>query len=395
MKYCIIMSAGRSGSTYLLSKLDGMDNTYAHIEEFNYLNAFIDLSKYGLITPKSRHNVNNKRNFDKNKINLKGKRLKKILNIHISNYNNAIERKAKNVNNFNLKFLNLDDFYNKELNINICDYHNFFFKKLLESNDLKNIHQIIFRNIETNMIDFFDKNINHLSIIHLIRSPFDYYNSIMGYNNDNSLNTSFFRLGGDSLIYPINNRWKLHAEKIINKSNLKSKTFIATFSSLFDNQNLKNSMVEFFQLENSNFFDNQSILGFEISEKQNSGLWTMDEKKEYKIKFRNDNLSYKKISIQEYELINFLLHDLLLKLDFNRSPIQSKTRLLISWILPKKFEILGTFNYYSLDIKKYKKFGVIKYNFKNPLKMIINLFLILFFFIFRRLLILKLIFKSN
>ena len=395
MKYCIIMSAGRSGSTYLLSKLDGMDNTYVHIEEFNYLNAFIDLSKYGLITPKSRHNVNNKRNFNKKKINLKGKRLKKILNIHISSYNNAIERKAKNINNFNLKFLNLDDFYNKELNINICDYHNFFFKKLLESNDLKNIHQIIFKNIETNMIDFFDKNINHLSIIHLIRSPFDYYNSIMGYNSYNSLNTSFFRLGGDSLIYPINNRWKLHAEKIINKFNLQSKTFITTFGSLFDNQNLKNSMVEFFQLENSNFFDNQSILGFEISEKQNSGLWTMEEKKEYKIKFRNDNLSYKKISIQEYELINFLLHDLLLKLDFNRSPIQSKTRLLISWILPKKFEIIGTFNYYSLDIEKYKKFGVIKYNFKNPLKMIINLFLILFFFIFRRLLILKLIFKSN
>ena len=389
------MSAGRSGSTYLLSKLDGMDKTYVHVEEFNYLNAFIDLSKYGLITPRSRHNVNKKRYFNKNKISLKGRRLKKILNIHISSYNQVIKSKFEKENNMKLNFLNLDDFYNKELNINICDYHNFFFKRLLEINDLKNINQIIFKNIETNMIDFFDKNINYLSIIHLIRSPFDYYNSIMGYNNHNSLNTSFFRLGGDSLIYPINNRWRIHAEEISNKFNLQSKTLILSFKNLFNNQKIKNSIIKFFQLESSNFFDNQSILGHKIAENQNYGLWIEDEKTENKTKFRNENKSYRQISIEEYELINFLLHDLLLKLDFSSSPIQSKIKLLLSWILPKKFELIGTFNYYSLDIEKYKKSGVIKYDFKNPLKMLINLFLILFFVIYRRLLIFKIIFKLN
>lgn len=389
------MSAGRSGSTYLLSKLDGMENTYVHLEEFNYLNAFIDLSKYGLITPRSRHNVNKKRYFNESKISLKGRRLKKILNIHISSYNQAIKTKFKKENNFKLNLLNLDDFYNKELNINICDYHNFFFKRLLEINNLENINQIIFKNIETNMINFFEKNINHLSIIHLIRSPFDYYNSIMGYNNHNSLNTSFFRLGGDSLIYPINNRWRIHAEEISNKFNLQSKTLILSFNDLFDNQKIKNYIIKFFKLESSNFFDYQSILGIKTAENQNYGLWIEDEKTEIKIKYRNENKIYRKISIAEYELINFLLYDLLLKLDFKSSPIQSKSRLLLSWILPKKFELVGTFNYYSLDIEKYKKSGVIKYDFKNPLKMMKNFFLILFFVIYRRLLIFKLIFKLN
>ena len=60
------MSPGRCGSTFMLSKLDGMVNTYVHIEEFNYINVFADLYKFNYITPKSRHNVNKKRKIDKN-----------------------------------------------------------------------------------------------------------------------------------------------------------------------------------------------------------------------------------------------------------------------------------------------------------------------------------------
>ena len=394
MNYCVIMSPGRCGSTFMLSKLDGMVNTYVHVEEFNYVNVFADLYKFNYITPKSRHNVNKKRKIDKN-IYLNGIKLKKILNLHLSNYNLALKKKIGNTKNHKYKILRLDDFFKDDLSLSLSEYPNYFFDKLISLNKLENINQIIFKNIETNSIVFIKESFKNIKFIHLLRSPFDYYNSIMGYNNQNSINTSFFRLAGDSLIFPIYNRWRLHAEYLENYKDSPN-SLLFRFNDLFNNkEELKQRIKNFFNLDELDFFDQFTIYNQPLNSNLNTGLWIDKDSSSNQNDLRGNNHKYKKIYTVEYNLIAKLLESQLINLNIKHNKLPSKLKIYIQWLIPLKSEIVGTFNYYFIDTNYYNTLGILRRKYMNPIKIALVCTLILFFIIHRRLLILKLFLKKN
>ena len=376
-----VFTSGRTGSTLLLRLLDKLKNVYVHPTDTPFLSVYDDLNS--LLVKNFR-----KTNFYskiKKEIFLKKSYLSEDL---FKFYKRDINFINKNYLKYSLGKQDIvykDIFKKKQYNPIkfIEEYLKNFATKLI---GIKNPDVLIFRSIETAFLSNYRNFFPQLKFIHIIREPIEAYRSLVSTSrikNSGVKNTSFSLMGDNFEIF-VEKRMKFHFDYLSKVKNIKinqSNDLIIKYEDLLRKPKKVSLIIErFLKKKFDSNFEKLSILkNYNLKDlpKNIGGI----NKITYKIgdtpSLLQDNLKnnffYNDLEIKEKKLINLVLHKYLKEFNFNEKPMYKNIANLITDTLK-----VSHWEFSNL-ISKENSFK----------KNIYNMFFCVFFFIKRRLKLIK------
>jgi hypothetical protein len=376
-----IFTPGRTGSTLLLRLLDKLNNVYVHPTDIPFLSVYDDLNSFLV------------KNFRKTNFSSKSKKEIFLKKYYFSkDLFKFYKRDINFINKYYLKYSSEkeDVIYKDIFKKNqyepfefIEEYLKNFSAKLI---GIKNPDTLIFRSIETVFLSNYRNLFPQLKFIHIIREPIEAYRSLVSSSrikNSGVENTSFSLMGDNFEIF-VEKRMKFHFDYLSKVKNIKTNDFndlIIKYEDLLRKPKEVILIIErFLKKKFNNDFENLSILkNYNLKDlpKNIGGIDKITKKigetpslLQYNLK---SNFFYNDLEIKEKKLVNLVLYKHLKEFNFNEDPIYKDIKTLIIDTLK-----VSCWEFSKLISKK------------NSLKKnIYNIFFCLFFFLKRRLKLIK------
>jgi hypothetical protein len=343
-----IFGTGRNGSTLLGRLLDGMENTYMHPVEMNFISAMDDIAHFGKIHRLTHlHATTRKLKYCNREIEsgLLIKYYKSSFYELKKNYIDKLEQKIELGNDPVEKLkINKKKYLSQEF---VKEYLKVSSEWIFKNNM---IEHYCFKSIETPYIKDYEKLIPDMRFIHIIRDP---VNAIESQKRTLMCNKScpWWYLGRDYLETMIEKRWLPHA-CFINGKEFSDKHILVKYEDLIVNprQNIK-KICKWLNLNLPGKPDMQTVLNGNVI-----NLHSNTSKKGIKTPIKVEGNLQKKLNYgkvltkREERYIEFRTMKEARKIGYfsNSEQKVNKMNIVFSWLLFDKWEIMYSTSVYKL-----------------------------------------------
>lgn len=392
-----IFGTGRNGTSLLTRLLDGTPNTYVHPLEINFLSAFDDLAgPFHRISRETRFYSKTRKLKNLNK-RISSRLLCQYYEPQINQIINEFWKELENPFSLDLNFK-----LHESLKKNSYFVEEFVKEYLYQMGKWtchENTQLYFFKSLEVPYLSNYESRFLGMKFIHIIRDPIHVYDSLIRASrvSENPVKIPSWYLAGDNITTIIEKRWMSHTKFIL--SNLENKNhYLIKYENLIINpQQELGKLFKWLNLEIPSTSNELTTLGGRSMNNIPDNVGAVNLKTPKFISrdiIKNERLKF--LYKEEKDLIINITYELSKKLGYFKDTIKTnKTKLLLSWFLPKKWEFRYTLNYY-LQIQEFhkknynptkKKTFSIKFTFLGILYCFKGLFI-------RRSLLLKSIFKD-